>query len=165
MPISATGSKTARPVPALRRRSAGFSLVELSVVMAIAGLLLAVAVPASMRFYEGMQTRQAVRDALTLLASARQLAINSGRAQDVLIQPFERRLSLNQEVRVLPESLRITVHGSRELNRGDAGVIRFYPEGGSSGGGLDIEHTGREGGISIAVDWLVGRVTQAPYGV
>ena len=39
--------------------------------MAIAGLVLAVAVPASMRFYDSMQTRQAVRDTITLLSSAR----------------------------------------------------------------------------------------------
>ena len=51
-----------------------------------------------------------------------------------------------------------------ELNRRDAGVIRFYPEGGSSGGGVDIEIPGRHG-VSIQVDWLVGRVTQEAYAL
>ena len=151
MPTSVTGSKGAL-------RNTGFSLVELAVVMAIAGLVLAVAVPASMRFYDGMQTRQAVRDTITLLSSARHLAVTRGVAQDVVIDPRRNTLLLNDTLREMPGDLRLTVHGAAEINRQDAGVIRFYPEGGSSGGGLDIDNPGGER-VSIAVDWLVGRVS------
>lgn len=165
MPTSATGSSSVGreahgtlPGGGHPGRKAGFSLVELMVVMAIAGLVLAVAVPASMRFYDSMQTRQAVRDTITLLSSARQQAVTQGIAQDVVIDPRRRTLTLNNTVREMPGDLALTVHGAAEVNRQDAGVIRFYPEGGSSGGGLDIDNPG-SGRVSIDVDWLVGRVT------
>jgi general secretion pathway protein H len=152
MPTSATGSRPAC------RHAAGFSLVELAVVMAIAGLVLAVAVPASMRFYDSLQSRQAVRDTVTLLSSARQQAVTDGVPRDVVIDPRRNTLTLGDHTRELPGDLRLTVHGAAEVNRADAGVIRFYPEGGSSGGGLDIDHP-QAGRVSINVDWLVGRVS------
>ena len=53
------------------------------------------------------------------------------------------------------------VHGAAELNYADVGVIRFYPEGGASGGGIDLRR--RDGsGTAVNVDWLVGRVSLAP---
>lgn len=156
MPTSATGSR----VRALRAR--GFTLVELLVALAIAGLMLAVAVPSGVRFYDGMQAREAVRDVVTLFAAARQQAITSGKAQDVLVWPQERRLALGKSERRLPDGVQITVHGAQEINRQRAGVIRFYPQGGTSGGGIDIASPGR-GTVVIEVDWLTGRVSQVVH--
>ena len=62
----------------------------------------------------------------------------------------------------MPDNLAVTVHAARELNSQDAGIIRFYPEGGSSGGGVDLEIPSRTG-VRIHVDWLMGRVTQETY--
>ena len=53
------------------RRLSGFTLVELMVAMVVAALLMVAAAPASMRFYESIQYRQAVRDVISLLGSAR----------------------------------------------------------------------------------------------
>ncbi len=145
-------------------RAAGFTLLELLAAITIAGLLLAVAVPASVRLYDSMQYRAAVKDVVSLLASARYEAINSGRPQDVVVAPRERELRLNGTLERLPAGVDVVVHAATELNRQDAGVIRFYPEGGSSGGGVDIEMPGRRG-VSIQVDWLVGRVTQETYAL
>lgn len=137
-------------------------MLEMLVAISIIGLLLAVTVPASARFYESMQYRQAVRDVITALASARYTAINSGRAQDVSVDPQGNRLGSNGEVTYLPEGFTVAVHSASELNRDNVGVIRFYPEGGSSGGGIDLEREDGSG-VRISVDWLVGRVSQEAY--
>ncbi len=139
-------------------------MLELLVVITIVGLLMAVAVPASVRSYESMQYRQAVRDVITALASARYNAINTGRAQDVAVDPAANTIELNGERTHLPEAFNVAVHSARELNRDRLGVIRFYPEGGSSGGGIDMERPGGTG-VRISVDWLVGRVSQEAYVV
>jgi general secretion pathway protein H len=144
------------------KRLAGFTLVELMVALVIAGLLMVAAVPASMRFYESIQYRQAVRDVISLLGSARYLAVNSGRAQDVVIDPRTGELQLNDERRKLPDGIELAVRTAREINRDSKGVIRFYPEGGSSGGDLDLERPGANG-VRISVDWLMGGVSHARF--
>ena len=149
------------PQPAQSAR--GFTLLELLAALAIAGLVLAVSVPASVRLYESMQYREAVRDVITLFASARYTAITSGRAQNVEIRPATRELRLNSTVKQLPDDVRLSVESAKELNQGDVGIIRFYPEGGTSGGGVSIENANGSG-VKVSVDWLLGRVSQEKYG-
>jgi general secretion pathway protein H len=153
-----------KPLAEVRCRcgQSGFTMLELLVAISIVGLLLALAVPASFRFYESIQYRQAVRDVVTTLASARYQAINSGRAQDVAVDPVSGIIRFNNRSMQLPAGFRIAVHTAREVNREREGVIRFYPEGGSSGGGIDLERPGGRG-VRISVDWLMGRVSQDPY--
>ncbi|MAC35447.1 MAG: general secretion pathway protein GspH [Haliea sp.] len=144
------------------RGSTGFSLLELMVALAIAGLILALAVPASTTLYDNIRYRQAVRDAVTLFASARHLALDTGRRQDVVVDPEARTLTLDGRTHALPAGVGLTVHAARELSGGREGVIRFYPEGGASGGGIDIETRGG-GGVKVVVDWLTGGVEQERY--
>ena len=153
-----------KPAEAPRGRYHGFTMVELLVAITIVGLLLAVAVPSSARFYDSIRYRQSVRDVITLLGSARYLAVNSGEAQDVIVSPRVRTVRLNEESRTLPKGMNIVVHSAGELNRDEEGVIRFYPEGGSSGGDLDVERTGSHG-VRISVDWLVGSISQEKYAL
>ena len=160
MPTSATGSRVvARPLAlALSPRPRGFSLLELMVVLAIAGLLAALAVPNSLRFYTAMQAREAARTSVAILRDARERALSSGRIQDVQVRPVARRIWSERHDYQAPASLRVTVHGAAELNHADVGVIRFYPEGGASGGGIDLWREDGTG-TAVAVDWLVGRVS------
>ena len=76
------------------------------VAITIVGMVLAVSVPASIRFYESMQYRQATRDVVSTLASARLKAVSSGRAQDVALNPETRVLRLNKDEQQLPQKLR-----------------------------------------------------------
>lgn len=139
----------------------GFSLVELLVALAIMGLVVAVAVPTSARFYESMQVRQAARTTLSMLAAAREKALSTGRPQDVQVRPAARRLWTDDKDYEFPGSIEVVVHGAAQLNHADVGVIRFYPEGGSSGGGIDLRRENGNG-TAINVDWLAGRVTLEP---
>ena len=136
----------------------GFSLLELLIVLSIAALLVGTAVPYGSRFYEGMQYRSAVRDTLTLLISARHAAVISGSPQDVIFDIGAKKVSLNDRSVIFPESVELSGKTAAELNRNGLGVIRFYPEGDSSGGEIDI--VGRARGVQLSVDWLLGRVSQ-----
>lgn len=149
-----------KPAP----KSPGFSLLELLVAIGIAAMLLAVSVPGGLRFYESMQYRQAVRDVLTMLGSAREQSINLGKPQDVSFDPLQGQISYARDTIALPEDFNLTITSAAEVNRERLGVIRFYPEGGSSGGDVSLESpSGR--GVIISVDWLMGAVSQETYDV
>lgn len=137
-------------------------MVELLVAITIVGILLAVSVPGSMRFYDSIQYRQAVRDVLTTLGTARQQSIDTGKAQDVTFDPDANKIRYRDVLQRLPEDFQLTVTTAREVNRRGVGVIRFYPEGGSSGGDVAIE-TANGRGVMISVDWLMGAVSQRAY--
>jgi len=141
------------------RRQAGFTLLELIAAISIAAVVLAVSVPATGRMYQSVLYREAVGDVVTLLQSARYAAISNGKAQIVEVNPKNNQLRFNDKRQQLPAGFSMQVHSASQLNRRNVGVIRFYPEGGSSGGGIDLRSpTGA--GVNILVDWMVGRVTQ-----
>ncbi|MEZ5572079.1 MAG: prepilin-type N-terminal cleavage/methylation domain-containing protein [Halioglobus sp.] len=142
--------------------AAGFTLVELVVAITIVGMLMVASIPATVRFYDSMKYRQAVRDVITSLSTARIQAVTQGKAQDVALDPQTNVLRFDGESHRLPADFNIVVHSAREVNREGEGIIRFYPEGGSSGGDIDIAQP-NGAGVKISVDWLVGRVTQQKY--
>lgn len=158
----AAGSKGASLGSGFRTRQAwrysiGFTLVELLIVFAVIGLVLALAVSRSSGFYENIQRREAIREVRSLFLYAREAALSSGQARDVRVNPGSRKISTGDRHIQLPESLSLTVHGAAELNADNVGVIRFYPDGSASGGGVDIA-TKRGPQSRITVDWLLGRV-------
>ena len=158
----------ARTTPGLRRGAfqalRGFTLIEMIAVLTIAALLLVAAAPSSVRLYDALQYRAAVRDVISLLGTARYLAVNTGDAQDVVLDPRAGRLQLNEEQRMLPRGVNLVVHTAKEINRDDKGIIRFYPEGGSSGGDLQLEREGNDA-VRISVDWLMGGITHERYAL
>ena len=144
-----------------RSTSRGFTLLEVLAALTIVGVVLAVSVPSMARFYESMQYREAIRDVMTLLEGARYAAVNQGEVRDVLINPRDNALSSGERRIELPRLVSVSAATASELNEGDAGVIRFYPEGGASGG--EVVLTRDTGGSTvIAVDWLLGRVSHRP---
>jgi general secretion pathway protein H len=120
--------------------------------------VLGVSAPAMQRLYRSSQYHGAVNDVVTQLTSARYLAIRSGGNEDVFINPETREITLGTNVMTLPNNLQLEVLGSWELNTDGAGVIRFYPDGGSSGGFVNLT---QDNGMSVQVqvDWLLGRVS------
>ncbi len=139
-------------------RESGFTLLEIMVAITIAAIVLGVSAPAMQRLYKSSQYHGAVNDVVTLLSSARYQAIRSGGNEDVLINPLTREITLGKNVKALPGNLQMEVLGSQELNRGGAGVIRFYPDGGSSGGYVNLTQDNGMA-VQVQVDWLLGRVS------
>jgi general secretion pathway protein H len=148
----------------MRDVSRGFTILELLAAITIVGVVLAVSVPSTARFYESLKYRGAVRDVISILGSARYSAVSRGRAQDVFFTPRANQVVFNDVVTELPPGVNLVVHSAAALNQNDTGIIRFYPEGGSSGGGVDVELPGAYG-VAIKVDWLIGSVSQSRYGL
>lgn len=143
----------------------GFTLLEIMIVLTIAGLLVAVSVPSAAKLYQSMVYRSAVGDARALLEAARYQALTQGVSVDVLVQPDTRRMSIGPnllDATPLPEALSLRVTGAAELQRGNqTAVIRFYSDGSSSGGSISIKRNS-SGGTKLHVGWLLGRVSLQP---
>lgn len=150
------------------RPQSGFTLMELLIVFAIAALVVGVTVPFGARFYDTMQYRSALREISSAASSARYQAITGGQAMDLLLHPGRREFAVEpaglplEEIAMesLPGDLRLDVVSAREVSPGEGlSAIRFYPQGGSTGGSVSVI---RDNGVGarLRVDWLLGRVTQ-----
>ncbi len=142
-------------------RQLGFTLVELLVVLGIAGMLVALAPVAFDRMREGAQYRDVVRRVNADLRQARQQAVATGREARFWMDFEQRAFGVaGRTPFVLPESIELdaTVAGIELVGQKSAS-IRFLPEGGATGGTVEIVRKSG-GGSRITVDWLSGRLSQ-----
>ena len=128
--------------------SGGFTLIEITLVMAITGLLFAIALPNMGALSESLAYRGAVRDVMSAAQSARRQSARTGEPVDLLIYPELKALEVSSGrtgLQELPRSISLAVTSAAEVSPGpDVAAIRFYPFGGSTGG--DIEIGGPSGG-------------------
>lgn len=143
----------------------GFTLLELLVVLVIAGVLVGLVGPAVQRFIPGVQLKGQSRHLLAQLRQARSQAILLHQAVRVSYDEARHGVAFDPEQRFyrLPPALKLEVergdHGDpQEDEEADAAAaISFYPQGYSSGGTLRLRaEDGRE--FELQVDWLTGRV-------
>lgn len=143
--------------------SAGFTLLELIVALAVAGLLLATVPTALVRAHESTAYKAAVRDLVSSLKSVRLQAIRQGEPARFHLDLDEHRFGPEGNMRHrFPDPLEIhfTLAGS-EMNRDGLGQVQFYPDGSATGGSIDLLRPSGEG-TRVRVDWLVGRITLLP---
>ncbi len=139
-------------------RGRGFSLIELLVVLAIAGTLLAVAPAALHRYKQSADYRDTVRTMAAGLAAARHAAVSTGRPVAFNVDLAARRYGVEgQPVRALPEGLIVRATVAEKEFANEVARIRFFPGGNATGGSLEIERESG-GGVRLRTDWLDGRV-------
>ncbi len=150
----------------LRRRAAGLTLIELSVVLVIMGLALALAMPFVGRGMESIRVAAGRRRAVSFLTDAGVRAVNTGKpvlvGYDFASNTFSQTLSGELEPKsslTLPEGLRVTRVESPSGEGGEGGEVTllFYPLGDSSGA---IFHLEESGGRRFSV--TVGRLDPLP---
>ncbi|HHH38726.1 MAG TPA: type II secretion system protein GspH [Sedimenticola sp.] len=139
--------------------SAGFTLLELLVVLAIAGFIMAVAPPLIARAIPGVELKGAARELAAGLRYARSQAVLRRRPAALTLDLERKRYRVTGRARdhALPQNIDITLLTAEQETRGDrAGAIRFFPTGGSTGGRITLGVGQRR--LDVDVDWLTGRV-------
>ncbi|GAC1599655.1 MAG: hypothetical protein NVS3B2_01080 [Ramlibacter sp.] len=143
----------------------GFTLIELLVVLALLALLVALVPPSFERLRESMQYRDTLRRVLGDLRTARQQALAQGRDVRFSIDVPARNFGIEGGARSpLPDSvqMRFTV-AQIETNAQHNVSIRFHPQGGSTGGSVELVRSGGAG-TRVTVDWLSGAISQSALG-
>ena len=137
----------------------GFTLVELLVALALAGLMYALVPPMFGAGMAGTELKSAARQVAAGLRKARGEAIHRHRestlAVDVEAKSF--RIGEAGKTESLPKRLDIKVLTADNEVRERVAAIRFYPDGSSTGGRVTLAAGERK--FMVDVDWLTGRVT------
>lgn len=137
----------------------GFSLVELIVVMVLIAVVAGIGAAAIGSGLPGQQLRGAARELAVELRFARAQAIATGREQTFEINVADKRwTSAGKREGTLADELEIIATTARqEQPERETAVIRFFPEGASTGGRVVIKRG--DAAWRIDVGWLTGEVT------
>ena len=148
-------------------KTAGFTLLELLVVLAIAGMLVALVPAAVSAVVPGMKARVAALDLASTLRDARNLAISQSTPVDVEFDLESASYSVvGSPIQELPRGMAIVIQErsgyvsmTRRVTRlpfkqEKTYALRFYPDGSSSG--IHVLLGPEDGGYIVAVDWLLG---------
>jgi type II secretion system protein H len=142
------------------RRPAGFTLVELIVVLAILAAVVALAAPSFSRTIASARLRSGATEVRATLARARALAVADGRIRSVVFDLDNGRYGLDNDavLRTLPDPVRwevLRILGERK-ERGGARVT-FFPDGTAEE--AEVAVVLPDGGrIRVTVDPLTGIV-------
>ena len=137
----------------------GFTLVELLVVLVIAALALSLVGTSISRNVSGAEMRNAARKVAASLRYTRTQAILT-KSEQVFVVDTEKRTfqAADRPTEELPEGMNVELNTARsELTSETAGGIRFYPDGGSTGGNVRLEANGRV--YQVNVTWLTGEAS------
>jgi general secretion pathway protein H len=134
-------------------RSAGFTLVELLVVMGIIGLILAVVLSAKPKT-AAARAAVTARAVAATLQLARTQAMASNTETVVRIDTQSRQFGLPGSMHALPRGMTVAMTVAETERIEGSGGMRFYPDGQSSGGEIVLMIDGRAS--RIAVNWLTG---------
>ena len=131
--------------------------MELLVVLAVLGLVLALAVPSLGRSLPGFALRSDVRTVASALKEARAAAIGQNRETTLILNVEQRTLQLGERALVkLSPQVGISIEGANpEVSK--VGGISFFPDGTSTGGRVTLALGERK--QHVVVDWLTGTIT------
>ncbi len=145
--------------PARLGRAGGFSLFELMVVMILVSLLFAVVGVSVSRSIQGAEIRNASREVVAGIRHTRGQAIIKRQQQVFQVDADAKTWTAAARDSVeIPDGLDITINTARsELTGENAGGIRFYPDGASTGGSVELQAGERT--WEVEVSWLTGEVS------
>ena len=138
----------------------GFTLMEILVVMVIAGLMIALVPPLFSGAVSGTKLKGSVRDLAVVLRETRSQAIITNSEQIVRLDLETPRYRVGSaEPRAFPEDVAIAVElvsGARVAETAQH-VLRFFPDGSSSGELITL--SGGNRAYYLQLNWLTGSIT------
>lgn len=141
----------------------GFTLMEMLLVVAIMGIVLAIAPPLLSAAMPGVQLKSATRSIVAALRRTRSVAIASGKSAilEMNIEALQAKVTGDNRIIQLPESVEVSmVTADQEVVSDQNANIRFFPDGTSTGGRVTLRNG--ENGYAVDVDWLTGRIEVGP---
>lgn len=156
--------KTSLRASCVSARMRGFTLLELLVVLVVAGIAASVVGVGGQTFLERSRYHQAVRDIGSQLRQARALSIQEGRSVAITYQPEIRKLMMDDRPTVdIPQALGVQWDVAERNSKAESGagipIFIFNADGGARGGRLVVLRGGQ--GVVFKVNWLLGTVEQS----
>lgn len=138
--------------------SAGFTLIEMLVVIAIMGAMLAMGEPLLEKFVPGAKVRQAASDIASELRRAHSDALAKEQEIDLELADRSYGRSGEKERHFLPPAVSFGEISVPSDNRNqELTEFRFFPDGSASTGQITVQSENHK--TKIAVNWLTGRVS------
>ena len=141
-------------------RQRGFTLLEVIVVLVLAGIMYALLLAVPMRGASGADLKSAARTLASGLRQAQTTAMSTRRDAVLTVDVDAREFLMpgEEQPRKLPEGLDLKLYTAQsEVSSTRKGAIRFYPDGSSTGGRITVSAGERK--YLVDVDWLTGRVS------
>jgi general secretion pathway protein H len=144
----------------MKRRTAGFTLLEVIVVLTIGAIIYAVILSGPFGKASAADLKAAARSLASGLRTAQTTAMAT-RRDALLTLDMESREYLStgeEQTHRLPGNIDIQLYTAQtEVTSDKRGSIRFYPDGSSTGGRITVASGERK--YLVNVDWLTGRVS------
>jgi general secretion pathway protein H len=155
MTVGGTGNRAA-PVA---RGHAGFTLLEMLIVLALMAIIAGVVIPIFGTGVSTTELKRATREVAAGLRLARSQAIAQRSDSVLMLDVAGRTFSVPPDPRVhsMPSGIELKLFtAQRDLVSDQVGAVRFFPDGGSTGGRITLAAGDRK--FDVDIDWLTGRV-------
>ncbi len=142
-----------------RSAKTGFTLLELIVALSILGILASMS---GSMLANGRSPRPdaVARELIASLREARMKAMTTGRPTLFWLDLSNRSYGVeDSRPRKLPPAVHVEIVAAEANTARSRGMVRFFPEGGATGGRVILEADGRKSVIEI--DWLDGGIRRA----
>lgn len=139
-------------------KTAGFSLVEMLVVLAIIALVASIAAPGLARSYRSQNIDTIAREVAGRLRLSRTMAVGIAGRQTVVFDPSvnEIRFGEREPLRLPTDVRMMLITGDKTIADRQA-VLTFLPNGSASG--IEVQLRRNQQGVRIDVNWMTGLVS------